>query len=165
MHRNGEQIVNTIEHELVDLRSVLMRRGIWGIVVVPSHGLDLLYDAFDSLGRCLFVTREEEGVAVASGIALAGAIPMVVMQQTGVGNALNAVFALAEAYEIYFPILVHDRGPADANPVQRLSSLMTSRVLSSLAAVEVSLGRNCIDVDRALAARARWLWWKRGSVG
>src|SRR5437762_14089753 len=88
------------------------------IIVVPCTGLNPLYSHYERMGQCIYATREEEAIAIASGLAIGGALPAVVMQQSGVGNTLNAVFTLADAYCIYFPVVVLDRGVEDINPVQ-----------------------------------------------
>ncbi|MGA7733632.1 MAG: thiamine pyrophosphate-binding protein [Chloroflexia bacterium] len=105
------------------------------LAVVPSTGLNEVYDYYNEQGRCLFATREEEAVAICAGLAMTGKRPLVLMQQSGVGNALNAVFTLAQAYAIYFPIVVCDRSSYDPNPVQRHSSVSTWHVLESLGSV------------------------------
>jgi len=102
------------------------------LLVVPSTGLDIVYSYYETHHHCLYVTREEEAIAIATGLALGCARPLVLMQQSGVGNCLNAVFTLADAYEVYFPILVCDRSELDPNLVQRTSSKSTKLVLESL---------------------------------
>jgi sulfopyruvate decarboxylase TPP-binding subunit len=113
--------------------------GIDWLLVVPSTGLGAVYEHFGARNRCMYLTREEEAVSVAAGLALGGAHPMVLIQQSGVGNALNAVFSLAEAYAIFFPIVVCDRGLNDVNPVQRVSSQRTRQVLDALGCVFLDL--------------------------
>lgn len=129
------------------------------LVVVPTSGLNAVYSQFESRGRCLFVTREEEGVAVSAGLAVAGQRPLLLMQQSGVGNSLNAVFSLADAYEIFFPILVCDRGVNDPNAVQRVSSKQTSKVLRALETVSINFSSS--DSPRVFAdlvhSRIRWI--------
>lgn len=107
------------------------------LLTVPSSGLQRLYASYEAEGRCLYATREEEAVALASGLTLGGARPVVVMQQAGVGNAINAVLSLADAYEIRFPVIVCDRTRNDPNPVQRVSSIGTTRMLHALGCVQV----------------------------
>ena len=102
------------------------------LLVVPSTGLDLIYSHYEQLKKCIYTTREEEAIAVASGLALSGENPLVLIQQTGVGNTLNAVFTLADAYKIDFPIMVCDRSEFDPNPVQQISSAKTKNILESL---------------------------------
>jgi sulfopyruvate decarboxylase TPP-binding subunit len=64
---------------------------------------------------------------------------VVLMQQSGVGNSLNAYFSLVAAYDIHLKILVIDRGTSDENPVQRVSSARTSAVLRTIGCGELSL--------------------------
>lgn len=132
--------------------------GLSWLLTVPSAGLQRLYASYEATGHCLYATREEEAIAVASGLHLGGAQPVVVMQQTGVGNAINAVLSLADAYGIGFPVVVIDRTSDDPNPVQRVSSAGTARVLRALDCVELDWERP--DVSRlmrdSLQSGVRW---------
>lgn len=128
------------------------------LVTVPGSGLQALYDAFRTRASCIFATREEEAVALCCGLTVAGARPLVVMQQAGVGNCLNAVFTLADAYGICFPIIVCDRGPRDDNPAQRISSDRTLRALRALGARIVDLpGPGTAELREAVSAQTRWI--------
>src|SRR5579864_5602106 len=122
--------------EAVDRMMIaLANNGLEWLLTVPTTGLERLYKTYEMAGRCLYATREEEAIALASGFVLAGACPIVIMQQTGVGNAINAVLSLADAYDIRFPVLVCDRTVNDPNAVQRVSSFGTSMVLNALGCV------------------------------
>lgn len=112
--------------------------GIKHLIVVPASGLELVCRHFEAQGHCLYATREEEAIAIATGLSLGGEKTTVVMAQAGLGNALNAVFTLADAYSIYFPILVCFRGEQDPNWVQRVSAKQTHRVLETLDCAEIS---------------------------
>lgn len=133
--------------------------GIDWIVVVPSSHLNDLYRHFQKSSRCIFATREEEAVAIASGLKVAGAFPVVVMQQSGVGNALNAVFTLSDAYKIHFPIVVIDRGLQDDNPVQRVSSRETRKVLDAInfESIDWDLGSGANLLLAAMNGLTRWI--------
>ena len=39
------------------------------------------------------VTREEEGVGIAAGAYLGGKIPLILMQNSGLGNSINAIYS------------------------------------------------------------------------
>lgn len=121
-----------MEAEIYRMLNAFSSCSIEWLLVVPASGLNSLYDYYQKRKRCLYVTREEEAVAIAAGLTLGGARPLIVMQQSGVGNSLNAVFSLADAYEIFFPILVFDRSEKDPNPVQRVSSKNTRLILENL---------------------------------
>lgn len=56
------------------------------------------------------LTREENGVGICAGAYLAGAMPMMIIQSTGIGNMLNALASLNIAGEIPLPILASWRG-------------------------------------------------------
>lgn len=102
-----------------------LNAGIDYLVHVPATGMSPIYDFFENRGTCINVTREEEGIALSAGMSLAGMCPLVFIQQSGVGNMLNAFIGLADGYDIYFPILILDRGINDENPIQAHSSYRT----------------------------------------
>ena len=122
--------------ETQHLLAALDSCGINYLIVVPATGLEAVFRHFGD--RCIYATREEEAVAIAAGLALGGEKALVLMAQAGVGNALNAVFTLADAYQIHFPILVCFRGKEDPNLVQRISASQTHLVLESLKCAEIS---------------------------
>jgi sulfopyruvate decarboxylase TPP-binding subunit len=129
------------------------------LIVVPASGLDRVYRRFATEHECLFVTREEEGVALAAGLAAAGEAPAVIMQQSGVGNCLNAVFTLADAYDLYFPILVATRPENDENPVQRISVRLTENLMGVLCPTRLdwSATRATEHFVEAWQTQKRWI--------
>ncbi len=137
----------------------LDRQRIDCLLTVPAAGLHGLYSSFESSAQLVYATREEEAVALACGLVLGGRRPIVVMQQTGVGNAINAVLSLADAYELAFPILVADRTAQDPNPVQRVSSTGTRQALGGLGFVEIDWeASSAIDRFEAhVAGGVRWI--------
>ena len=56
------------------------------------------------------VCREEEGVGIAAGVVLAGKKPMILMQNSGLGNCVNALLSLTALYEMPLLILMSHRG-------------------------------------------------------
>jgi sulfopyruvate decarboxylase TPP-binding subunit len=81
------------------------------------------------------------------------------MQQSGVGNCLNAVFSLSEAYDIFFSILIYDRGENDINPVQQISSRLTRAILAPLGSVSIDFS-DAASPHRFLetiAKKQRWV--------
>jgi phosphonopyruvate decarboxylase len=129
------------------------------LIVVPGSGLDVVYNYYEAQGRCIYATREEEAIAIAAGLVLGGEQPLVLMQQTGVGNALNAVFSLAEAYNIFFPIIVCDRSGEDPNLVQRTSSINTNLVLQNLKCVQINWSAQTAsnEFGQFLKEQQRWI--------
>lgn len=56
------------------------------------------------------LTREEEGVGISAGMALAGKRPAMFVQSSGMGNMLNALLSLTSFYALPLPIFVSQRG-------------------------------------------------------
>src|SRR5579864_9713068 len=73
----------------------------------------------DDFFRLVGVHREEEAVGILSGLFLGGQRGAMLVQSSGLGNALNALGSLAMAYSIPFPLLVSLRGElGEFNPAQ-----------------------------------------------
>jgi sulfopyruvate decarboxylase subunit beta len=56
------------------------------------------------------LTREEEGVGICAGAALAGRRPAMFVQSSGIGNMVNALLSLTQFYELPLAIFVSQRG-------------------------------------------------------
>ena len=64
-------------------------------------------------------TREEEAVGIAAGVAFGGGRPAVMMQTSGLGNALNGLASLAVPYQVPMLLIISQRGEAgEWNSVQ-----------------------------------------------
>ena len=120
------------QEKVNNMLSALKVCNIKWLVVVPTSGLNLIYTHYEKYNRCIYASREEEAVAIATGLALGNEQPIVLIQQSGVGNILNAVFTLSDAYNIPFPIVVCERSESDPNPIQGISSKMTRLALENL---------------------------------
>ena len=78
---------------------------------LPSSTLKGILTGLDKLGIMVHpLTREEEGIGIASGLALAGRKPVLVIQDNGLGNALTALTTFPQAYHIPIFLLVSQRG-------------------------------------------------------
>jgi sulfopyruvate decarboxylase alpha subunit len=82
------------------------------VVHVPDNVLaDLIRaaeadDQFDVISP----TREEEGIGIVCGSVLAGRRAIIMMQNSGMGNAANALASLANPYQFPFLMLISQRG-------------------------------------------------------
>lgn len=56
------------------------------------------------------VSREEDGVGIAAGISLGGKTPILLIQDTGIGNSILAITTFVQAYHVPMLILVTRRG-------------------------------------------------------
>lgn len=92
------------------------------VVYVPdnplSHILRVLKQDYPAV-RATLATREEEALGIAAGLYLGGARPVLMMQSSGLGNALNALGSLLVAYQIPALFIVSMRGdPGEWNWAQ-----------------------------------------------
>ena len=56
------------------------------------------------------VTREEEGIGICAGAYMGGRKTAILMQNSGLGNSINALKSLMELYEFPLVIIVSHRG-------------------------------------------------------
>ena len=56
------------------------------------------------------ITREEEGVGIAAGAYLGGKLPAILMQNSGLGNSINAIKSLLHLYRIPVVFIMSHRG-------------------------------------------------------
>ena len=84
----------------------LKDQGINFIVSVPCVNLSKLLNMIDEDDDIIHVpvTREEEGIGICAGAYLGGKKPAILMQNSGLGNSINALKSLTELYE--FPLLM-----------------------------------------------------------
>jgi sulfopyruvate decarboxylase subunit alpha len=86
-------------------------------VGVPCSSLVPLINALTRSGApYLGATREDAAVGLVAGMALAGHRPVVLMQNSGLGLALNALLSLTRLYELPLLLVVSWRGWSDDAP-------------------------------------------------
>lgn len=61
------------------------------------------------------VTREEEGIGICAGAYLGGKKPAILMQNSGLGNSINALKSLMELYEFPLLMIMSHRGTEGEN--------------------------------------------------
>tara|TARA_B100000029_G_scaffold117385_1_gene110477 strand:+ start:1555 stop:2055 length:501 start_codon:yes stop_codon:yes gene_type:complete len=65
------------------------------------------------------VTREEEGLGLCAGANLGGHFPCILMQDSGLGNSVNALRSLIQFFQMPFVMLMSYRGaPGEPVPAQ-----------------------------------------------
>ena len=96
----------------------------------PCGILAPLYAALPGL---LTVAREDNAVGVAAGAALAGRAPVVLMQNSGLGQSVNALASLVVPYRIPMLLVVSLRGTAgDPTPENQVMGRLTEPLLAGL---------------------------------
>ena len=98
----------------VDLKiyNIIKDSGIDFIISVPCLLLKEILKIIDDKNEIFYlpVTREEEGVGIAAGAYLGGKKPAILMQNSGLGNSINAITSLLQYHEIPVIFFVSHRG-------------------------------------------------------
>lgn len=108
-----------------------------GVDIVCSVPCNLLGAVMDGLNagpvRHVPVTREEEGVGILAGAALAGKRPLLLMQNSGLGNCVNALASLTQLYELpLFLLMSHRGGASERIAAQKPMGAAAPKVLDAL---------------------------------
>lgn len=98
-----------INHRLYD---IIKSSEIDLVLSVPCILLKGILDLINEKKEILHipVTREEEGVGIAAGAYLGGKHPVILMQNSGLGNSINAIKSLLELYDIPVIFIMSHRG-------------------------------------------------------
>ncbi|MCC6179460.1 MAG: decarboxylase [Chloroflexi bacterium] len=122
----------------------LKQQDIRSVVYVPDTIIgDLIRlteadHSFDVVG----LTREEEGVGILCGAHLGGRRGVLMMQNSGLGNAANALASLAMPYQVPFLMLISQRGElGEFNTVQVGMGQALRPILDSLGIPHFTLER------------------------
>lgn len=89
----------------------MMREG--GVDFIATLPCDRIKGLLGLVSRGFFhvpLTREEEGVGICAGAALAGKRPAMFIQNSGVGNMINALLSLTGFYGLPLAVFVSHRG-------------------------------------------------------
>jgi len=94
-------IVEAIKHAGIDVVLSVPCSMLKGIIEMLENDSDIIF---------IPVTREEEAVGIAAGIHLGGRKALILMQNSGLGNSINAIKALLEVYQIPVIFMMSHRG-------------------------------------------------------
>ncbi len=79
------------------------------------------------------VTREEEGIGICAGAYLGGKKTAILMQNSGLGNSINALKSLMELYEFPLLMIMSHRGTEGENIVGQVPmGESTPRILEAM---------------------------------
>jgi sulfopyruvate decarboxylase subunit beta len=92
---------------------ILREHGISHIASIPCDKAKDLCFMLPELFNHTCLTREEDGIGVCAGLALASQRPAMVIQSSGLGNSLNAIMSLTKTYDLPLPIIASWRGVQD----------------------------------------------------
>ena len=97
-----------IDKQMVD---IIESAGIDVVLSLPCNMLSGIMEEIDARRiKHVSVCREEEGIGIAAGVVLAGERPMILMQNSGLGNCINALMSLTTLYEMPLLIFMSHRG-------------------------------------------------------
>lgn len=115
--------------------------GVSATSYVPDSRLNgILRSLASSDVKLRSLTREEECVAYAAGQRIANRRAVVMMQSSGLGNALNALATLAVPYRLGLPLLISMRGTlGETNPSQIPIGKATKGILAEIGIQAFSL--------------------------
>ncbi|MDA8433610.1 MAG: sulfopyruvate decarboxylase subunit alpha [Nitrospiraceae bacterium] len=92
------------------LLTILRGAGVDFTSSLPCEKIKVLLEMVGGRFFHVPLTREEEGVGICAGAALAGKRPAMFVQSSGIGNMLNALLSLTQFYELPLAIFVSQRG-------------------------------------------------------
>ncbi len=98
----------------VDLKlyNAIKNSGIDLILSLPCIMLKNLLELIEEKNEIkhISITREEEGVGIAAGASLCGKIPALLIQNSGIGNSINAIKSLLHLFKIPIVFIMSHRG-------------------------------------------------------
>lgn len=95
------------EEELI---YILKDSGVDFTLSLPCEKIKSLLEMIEEKFFHVPLTREEEGVGISAGAALAGRWPAMFVQSSGIGNMINALLSLTGFYKFPLAIFVSQRG-------------------------------------------------------
>src|SRR5208283_682154 len=94
--------------------TILRRSGVDLVCTLPCDRVKrliaLLPTAFGPPLQHIPLTREEEGVGICAGAALAGKRAAIILQNSGIGNMINALLSLTGFYQLPLALFISHRG-------------------------------------------------------
>jgi sulfopyruvate decarboxylase subunit alpha len=134
----------------------LADRGFSPFFGTPCGILAPLYDCLSTRYGLMTIPREDNAVGVAAGSALSGQQPVVLMQNSGLGQSVNAIASLVVPYRLPILFIISMRGTDHDLTEENQVMGEASELLLSSAGIPTA----CLDgaqVDRQLA-------WASGTV-
>lgn len=123
----------------------------------PCGILAPLYESLEQNAALQTVPREDAAIGIAAGASISGRSPAVLMQNSGLGQSVNALASLVIPYQLPMLLIVSLRGVGpDPTPENRVMGRITETLLSNL-------GIPAVRLDAALLASQ--IDWARDMVG
>ena len=128
---------------------ILKSSGVDIILSVPCEMLSgIILEIKRQTVQHIPVCREEEGVGIASGCALAGGKPMLLMQNSGLGNSINALMSLTRFYKLPLFILMSHRGGQGEKISAQVPMGKAAPLLLDALSIDFLTVRNTADLEK-----------------
>ncbi len=90
----------------------LKKSGVNFFLSVPCKLLANMIEILEKDKKIFYsaVPREEEGIGICAGAYLGNKFPCLMMQNTGIGNSVNAIVSLLQLYQMPIVLLISYRG-------------------------------------------------------
>lgn len=107
--------------------------GVNFVASLPCEKVRALLELLPKHFKHVPLTREEEGVGICAGAALAGVKPAMLVQNSGLGNMVNALASLTKYYKFPLALLISWRGVyKEKIEAQKVMGYYAPRILSAL---------------------------------
>ncbi|MEV4049843.1 hypothetical protein AB0J55_01545 [Amycolatopsis sp. NPDC049688] len=125
----------------------LLAAGFGPFLSTPCGILARLQDAIAARTELMTVAREDNAVGIAAGADLAGRFPVVMMQNSGLAQSVNAIASLVTPYRLAMLLVVSLRG-VDPDPTEEnlVMGQLTVPLLDGLGVESRVLERDPEDV-------------------
>ena len=97
----SKKIIDNLKEGGVDFYLSVPCKLLANMIDILEKDKDVYYSA---------VPREEEGMGICAGAYLGNKFPCILMQNTGIGNSINAIVSLLQLYNIPIVFLISYRG-------------------------------------------------------
>ena len=120
----SKKIIDNLKKGGVDFYLSVPCKLLANMIDILENDKDVYYSA---------VPREEEGMGICAGAYLGNKFPCIMMQNTGIGNSINAIVSLLQLYNIPIVFLISYRGtPGETVAAQAGMAKITEGILSYL---------------------------------
>ena len=117
----SKEIINLLKKNGVNFFLSVPCKLLSNMIMILEKDKDIFYSS---------VPREEEGVGICAGAYLGNKLPCILLQNTGLGNSLNAIVSLLKYYKIPTIFLVSYRGtPGETVAAQYQMGKITKKIL------------------------------------
>lgn len=142
----------SLDERLLD---IFKKNSIKTVITIPCKLLAPLIERFKSEPsiRLISPAREEEGLGISAGCYLGGTRSILLIQNSGLGNMVNAIKSLNQYYNIpFFAIVSHRGGKDEKIDAQRPMGELTPDLLQLLGIKYEILKspKQVDDIDKAL---------------